>query len=117
MVINMKSFFCITILSLCFLIGNAQSEEININVTRKQLRDAKVFSDLVPNVDKNCKIKNCMYGMVVNGNVNEFKLNGHFLALPKDINRLQKVIVREIESDCKNITNKKYVFTVIKDEK
>lgn len=102
---------------MCFLIGNAQSEEININVTRKQLRDAKVFSDLVPNVDKNCMIKNCMYAMVVNGNVKEFKLNGHFLALPKDINRLQKVIVREIKSDCKNITNKKYVFTVIKDEK
>jgi len=102
---------------LCFLIGNAQSEEININVTRKQLRDAKVLSDLVPTVDKNCKIKNCMFGLVVNGNVNEFKLNGPFLALPKDISKLQKVTVRQIVSDCKKLANTNYAFTVIKDEK
>jgi len=111
----MKNIISIVFILLLSLGVKSQVTTMNIDVTRKQLKDATKLSDLVAGVSPDCAVKRCKFAMVVAGKVTEFYINGHFMALPNDIKKLEKVYVQEIKSDCKEITNMKYIFTVKKD--
>lgn len=112
----MKNFILFLAFFLMTFYGHSQIKTFSYEVTIKQLKEAKKLSDLAKDVASTCEVKQCFYSMVNAGKITEFTINGHFLAIHENANRLEKIIITKIVSDCKELSNNKYIFTVKNDK-
>ncbi len=110
---------------ILFLILNlasfAQStNEVQVSITKEEIKKAKTLHELIPNFPQDCKIFDCLIILNVSDQVLESKSSDrNFLKETQNLilnkkNKLERFFIQDISSNCNNKLSKIYQFNITK---